>query len=260
MQRTDDGKKDRMELYSISQDDMLKDSSEKQYAKPIESRRGDVRSFMQRSHGVASVILSQLDVELGLRAGTLGALCPLGEASATSLRILESQPQRDPEYDTITLGGHTDIGTLTLLFNVVGGLQILPAGSERKMENWRFVKPEPGFVIVNLGDTMVEWTGGVLRSGLHRVVTAPGEQATVPRRSVVYLLRPRASATMRRLEGTGGVIPVLGEDEVTDDQLVNDWAAVRTKQILLGELRPETRGGSSLSKSDGASHGVSNGV
>lgn len=108
---------------------------------------------------------------------------------------------------------------------------------------------------------MVEWTGGVLRSGLHRVVTAPGEQATVPRRSVVYLLRPRASATMRRLESaTGGVIPVLGEDEVADDQLVNDWAAVRSKQILLGQLRPETRGGSSLSKSDGASHGLSNGV
>lgn len=230
-----------MQLYSIKQDDMLKDASEKQYASPIEARRLDIRKFMQHSHTVASVIFSQLDQSLGLPLGTLDSLCPLDQASETSLRILHAAPKPAPEYEAITLGGHTDIGTITLLFNVVGGLQVLPAGSENIMPNWRFVKADPGCVIVNLGDTMVEWTGGLLRSGLHRVVTAPGDQATVPRISAVYLLRPRATSTMNRLKGDA--IPELEAGEKDSDQLANEWASLRAKQILLGELRPETRGG-----------------
>ena len=34
-----------------------------------------------------------------------------------------------------------------------------------------------GHAIVNLGDAMVNFTNGLLRSNIHRVVSPPGEQA-----------------------------------------------------------------------------------
>lgn len=239
--KTDDGKMDCMELYSINQDDMLGNVERRVNAPPIETHRNDIENFIEKSHNIASIVFSQLDQQLGLPGGTLASLSSLDEPSATSVRLLQAQSGLPvQENDTITLGGHTDIGTLTILFNVVGGLQILPAGSENVMDNWRFVKPEPGYAIVNIGDTVVEWTGGLLRSSLHRVITAPGEQASVPRQSVAYLLRPRRSASMRRLQGTRIPPPRDGE---YDERPVDEWAAWRTKQIIMGELKPQTRGG-----------------
>jgi len=97
----------------------------------------------------------------------------------------------------------------------------LPAGSENMYKNWRYIRPEPGCALINLGDTLVEWTGGLLRSSLHRVVTASGAQASVPRQSLAYLVRPEWSASMRRLEG-GTMIPRLEEDEEAETMSVSE--------------------------------------
>lgn len=196
------------------------------------------------SHFITDVILSCLDDQLGLEPGTLSALSPLDQISETSIRLLLSQSESSPESDSINLGGHTDIGSVTLLFNVVGGLQILPADRENKRENWLYVKPEPGHAMINIGDVLVEWTGGILRSSLHRVVTAPGEQAFVPRQSVAYLVRPRNSASMRRIKG--GIIPPVGVGKEDETRSVNEWAAWRARQVMLGQLKPQTRGGKSV--------------
>ncbi|PFH59143.1 hypothetical protein XA68_12763 [Ophiocordyceps unilateralis] len=244
MLKTDDGKMDRMELYTINQDDVMGNKPACNNAGPIEASRADVRRFIEHSHAVVDIMLLQLDRQLELPPGTLSSLSPLSEMSETSVRLLRAQPQsveQQQQQHVITLGGHTDIGTMTLLFNVVGGLQILPAGSEKTMANWRYVRPAPGCVIVNIGDTLVEWTGGLLRSSLHRVVAAPGEQASVSRRSVAYLVRPRATASMRRL--VSGKIPPVPPNGEKEERPVDEWAAWRTKQIILGQLKPETRGG-----------------
>lgn len=239
--KTDDGKMDCMELYSINQDDILGNCPSRENVQPIEAKRDKVRKFIRHADAALGDVLSCLDRQLGLEPGTIGALSPLHEKSETSVRLLFTHPQSTPQYDRITLGGHTDIGTMTLLFNVAGGLQILPAASDNVMANWRYVKPEPGCALVNVGDTFVEWTGGLLRSSLHRVMTAPGEQALVPRQSVAYLVRPRRTASMRRLKG--GVIPALAEGEEDETRLVDDWASWRVKQIMLGKLKPQTKGG-----------------
>ncbi|RAH80124.1 oxidoreductase [Aspergillus japonicus CBS 114.51] len=243
--KTDDGKVDHMHLYSISQDDILGNRPARVNAPPIEEKRAEIQTFIREASAALGVILATLDHELGLAPGTLEKLSPLNQESETSVRLLCSPPQpTTPTEDTakkITLGGHTDIGTLTLLFHVVGGLQILPAGQDNIYENWRCVRPVPGCALVNLGDTLVEWTGELLRSSLHRVVAAPGEQAGVTRQSVAYLVRPAKQASMRRLQG--GKIPRLVEGEAEETRPVNEWAAWRSQQIMLGTLKPQTRGG-----------------
>lgn len=47
-------------------------------------------------------------------------------------------------------------------------------------------EPLPGHAIINLGDAMVMFSNGLLKSGKHRVVPAPGEQVHVDRCRVVY--------------------------------------------------------------------------
>ncbi|KAE8360750.1 hypothetical protein BDV27DRAFT_167463 [Aspergillus caelatus] len=239
--KTDDGKTDHMHLYSINQDDILGNRPPRTNAGPIESKRMQLQAFIRHCSAALGVVLGALDDQIGLEQGTLAAVSPLDDESETSVRLLCSPPQSAPEYDRITLGGHTDIGTMTILFHVVGGLQILPAGKENAMENWQYVRPEPGCALVNVGDTLVEWTGELLRSSLHRVMTAPGDQALVQRQSVAYLVRPAQKASMRRIRG--GKIPPLSEGEEEEIRPVNEWAAWRSRQIILGHLKPQSRGG-----------------
>lgn len=82
--------------------------------------------------------------------------------------------------ELLNLQGHTDCGFLTLLFTIVGGLQIyltkdvLPlTGYE---EGWYWVEPLPGHAIINVGDAMVAFSGGIFKSVLHRVTAPPSSQ------------------------------------------------------------------------------------
>jgi isopenicillin N synthase-like dioxygenase len=69
------------------------------------------------------------------------------------------------------------------------------------------VRPLPGHCIVNLGDALVKFSGGRLRSNIHRVVPPPGEQRHSDRYSLVYFCRPGDDVLLRTLiesEGQGG--------------------------------------------------------
>jgi isopenicillin N synthase-like dioxygenase len=66
---------------------------------------------------------------------------------------------------------------------------------------------------------MVEWSAGILRSNIHRVTFAPGEEAEGPRYSLAYLVRPRGNVPMKRL--SGGESLVLGLEEGEEDTLIS---------------------------------------
>ncbi|KIW09941.1 hypothetical protein PV08_11717 [Exophiala spinifera] len=83
-------------------------------------------------------------------------------------------------------GGHTDLGTVTLLFRQpVAGLQIL--GDDG---NWTWVSAQPGTITVNIADTLSHLSGGWLKSSVHRVVAPPEDQLTFNRTGLLYFARP----------------------------------------------------------------------
>lgn len=175
--------------YTLSRDEILDISSTRRRNPEIfTTHREQCQQFFIRAHGVMQELLAHLDKHLGLAAGTLDSIMPLDKPSDTSLRLLHTPPATSEDISSIHLGGHCDVGTVTMLFNVVGGLQILPAGSENINDGWRYVRPQPGCAIVNIGDSLVELSGGILRSSLHRVATPPGEQAKVVRQSRKYCI------------------------------------------------------------------------
>lgn len=134
------------------------------------------------------------------------------------VRFIKAPPQPVDDRRT-ALGEHTDFGSVTILFNRLGGLQVLPPGKDAE---WVYVRPLPGHAIVNLGDAMVKFTNGLLRSNIHRVVAPPGEQAETTRFSLVYFARPEDDVLLRRLDGTDR-IPALGEG--VEEEVINskDW-------------------------------------
>jgi isopenicillin N synthase-like dioxygenase len=181
---------------------------------------------MRHAHALVSLILTHLNTPLRLPAGTLTRLHRQTAVSGDQVRLIKAPAQ--PASDRRTaLGKHTDFGSLTILFNRLGGLQILPPGAEPA---WTYVKPLPGHCIVNLGDAMVRFTNGLLRSNIHRVVSPPGEQAGETRYSVVYFARPEDEVVLRRLEGSD-VIPELKEGQEDEGMNSREWVKLQAMRM-----------------------------
>ncbi|TKA67463.1 hypothetical protein B0A55_09518 [Friedmanniomyces simplex] len=212
------GTRDGNEFYNVSKNDVL-GISERLPAPEVlrrEESRRLLGRFCEGSHGVVGVILGLLGRKLGLPKGRLEELHRLRAVSGDQVRWVRSPPppasqQHDAKF--LALGEHTDFGSVTVLFNRLGGLQILPPSTtttttttnnnNNTTPEWHYVKPLPHHCVVNLGDALVKFTAGILRSNLHRVVPPPGEQAGATRMSLVYFARPEDEVVLKVLEGSG---------------------------------------------------------
>lgn len=124
-------------------------------------------------------------------------------------------------------------------------------GSGKSYEDWLYVKPLPGHCIVNLGDAMVKFTGGILKSATHRVVNPPGEeQGSLVRHSLVYFARPEDEVMLRILEAKGShmidevAAAKVSRGEVEEEISAKDW-------ILRRALGRRGAGGYTMKDSDG---------
>jgi len=120
--------------------------------------------------------------------------------------------------------------TLTILFNRLGGLQVLASNGE-----WLFVQPLPGHAIVNLSDAMVKLSDGLLKSNIRRVVTMPGLTEAVDRYSFVYFSRPENSILMKSLMNDGK--EMQSKDHVLTTQ---EWIARRVKNYQIINYKDES--------------------
>jgi isopenicillin N synthase-like dioxygenase len=166
--------------------------------------------------------------------------------SEDHFRYMLYYPRTDAEWEAANYGkngGHTDLGTVTLLFRQpVAGLQILGEDNE-----WTWVSAQPGTITVNLADTISHLTGGWLKSSVHRVVAPPEDQRQYKRTGLLYFARPHNDTVLLPITDSpvlekAGVKPRF-EKEVTMEQ----W--VKAKQTL--QLNPEIAAKRWAEKGDG---------
>jgi isopenicillin N synthase-like dioxygenase len=156
----------------------------------------------------------------------------LDAPSGDQIRFVKAPPQ-EQSLKGVALGEHTDFGSVTILFNRLGGLQVrlpdsitptptpsscpLPTTVETELckDGWTYVRPLPGHCIVNLGDALVKFSSGILRSNIHRVVAPPGEQGSVTRYSLVYFCRPEDDVVLKSL--------VEGGEEEEEEITAKEW-------------------------------------
>lgn len=217
------GTTDRNEFWNISKDDIMGIGGSGERLRNPEllmrqENRERIKGYMLGSHAIVTLILGRLNGRLGLPEGRLQGLHRLLAVSGDQVRWVKSPPQ-EVDDRRAALGEHTDFGSVshssaprswrflltrrlvlkvTVLFNRLGGLQVLPPTTEE----WAYVKPLKGHCIVNLGDAMVKFTAGILRSNMHRVVNPPGDQQNETRYSLVYFSRPEDEVTLKVLEGS----------------------------------------------------------
>jgi isopenicillin N synthase-like dioxygenase len=126
--------------------------------------------------------------------------------------------------DNIWLRGHTDFGSLTLLFRQpITALQVRTPKGE-----WKYVKPYPESITVNIGDTLQFLSNGFLKSSIHRVVAPPADQAHLDRLGVMYFVRAGddvvlKGAKSRVLKREG----MLASENPEDAIKAKDWVSAR---------------------------------
>jgi isopenicillin N synthase-like dioxygenase len=107
---------------------------------------------------------------------------------------------------------------------------------------WRYVKPYPGSITVNLADSLEFLTNGFLKSSIHRVVAPPPDQADIDRLGVLYFVRPEDSVVLNPVQSP--VLEKLGYTQTKDESAVGitagEWVKARVaKGVAKGRVRSE---------------------
>ncbi|KAI0269389.1 Clavaminate synthase-like protein [Gloeopeniophorella convolvens] len=199
------GALDSVEFLNVAQDDVLAwpAPAHRTYPAPVGAHMASaVRPFVLKSGAVNATLLGILGDRLGLPREALAARHAPAEHSGSEARCIRAPAFQDMPPEKAALGSHTDFGSLSFLHNRLGGLQVLPPGTDE----WKYVRPIPGHAICNLGDAMTIFSAGILRSNLHRVVPPPKAQAAHERWSVVFFTRPGNTVVLEPLSAQSALI------------------------------------------------------
>ncbi|KAF7331563.1 1-aminocyclopropane-1-carboxylate oxidase [Mycena kentingensis (nom. inval.)] len=191
------GTLDTVEFINVAKDDALAwpASARRTYPSTVNANMERVITpFVKKSLEVNTTILGIFSRKLGLPEDAFEKRHRLDEFSGSETRVIKNPPTPNSPLK-VAIGAHTDFGSLSFLHNRLGGLQVLPPG----YEEWQFIKPLSGHAICNIGDALSLFSGGILRSNLHRVVPPPGLQSAHERWSLVFFTRPGNSIELRAL-------------------------------------------------------------
>lgn len=226
---------DATEFWNIGKDHLLNVTPSRDYPETIENARPVLASFAKNAHETGMEVLRVLALQLGLRPDELTSLNDIHKPAGDHIRLTHKEPH-PLDKNSIGLPSHTDFGSVTLLFNWLGGLQIQSRSSDNYGE-WEYVKPLAGHAIINLGDAMVKFTNGALKSAKHRVIPSPGAQADYHRYSVVYFVRPCNESLMKPVDKFAGDshVKVGGKVSLDDEEnkvyTAGEWMERRAFQM-----------------------------
>jgi isopenicillin N synthase-like dioxygenase len=234
------GVQDNTEIYNIPK---FIPELKRPHPEIINQHREEIERFARHiSDNVVGKLLVLLAIVLELPEEFFLEKHRYAQRSDCHLRYMKyhhRSPEQNKALDNIWVKGHTDFGSLTLLFRQpVAALQVRTPEGE-----WRHVKPYDGSITVNLADSLEFLTNGFLKSSIHRVVAPPPDQADVDRLGVLYFVRPEDDVVLNPIQSA--LLDKLGYTKVKDEGAVGitagEWVKARVaKGVGKGKIRSET--------------------
>ncbi|PLB40013.1 putative oxidoreductase, 2OG-Fe(II) oxygenase family [Aspergillus candidus] len=236
------GMRDNVEMYNLfkfipqtqrSQPDVLK-----RHWAEIESVHRHIHEHMaHRLLRLLAIALELSDEDALVRGHRYDANCD------SALRYMMSRA-RSAEENARCAGlytrGHTDFGTLTFVFQQpVAALQVKRAPEAE----WQWLRIPEGHVAVNIADMVELMSNGYFKSGVHRVVAPPEDQAGSDRLGLLYFVRPSEELSLRGLGALdspllkrlgycrdAGQEAVVTDDEGKADIPATEWVRARVRK------------------------------
>ncbi|KAK7905969.1 hypothetical protein LTR67_000693 [Exophiala xenobiotica] len=172
----------------------------------------EIQQFMAETHEKIAVrLLACLGLGLGLTKDRLPEVHKHESPSYTTLRLIYYPALEQLDDAPIRLPSHTDQGVITILFqHQIAGLQVRPpkySGPIKTDEIWLDAPVVPGAVLINIGETMTFFSGGLMKSTLHRVARSPKpEDAGKDRYSMAYFCHPNQDTLLEVMQGIEGAV------------------------------------------------------
>lgn len=123
-----------------------------------------------------------------------------GPDTMACIRYERRSDEATPQPGQKRMGAHSDYTTFTILrADPVPGLEILTSGVD-PAERWKSVIPDPGALLLNVGDLLAIWTDDAWPSTVHRVPLRGDGTDPALRRSVAYFHYPNLDVTVEPLD------------------------------------------------------------
>jgi isopenicillin N synthase-like dioxygenase len=168
-------------------------------------------------------LLEAIAWRLGLPRRHFAAAVADGESI---LRLLH-YPPTSVAGPAIRAGAHEDINAITLLLGAEeAGLELLDRDGR-----WLAVNPQPGSVVVNIGDMLQRLTNHRLPSTTHRVVNPTSERSGVARYSMPFFLHFASDYLIRTLPEC---VDATSPDRYPEPITARAYLAERLEEIGLG--------------------------
>ena len=128
-------------------------------------KRSEVEDFKKECHELAEKLLELFAAHFGISTTYFVDAHDPGKGPGSVLRMLHyPKLEERPDVSFPRLYEHTDWGSVTFVWPQSGGLEV-----ETPKKKWMPVPLIPGGVVVNIGDAMALWSGGALKSTLHKI-------------------------------------------------------------------------------------------
>lgn len=132
-----------------------------------------------------------------------------------------------PDAGHLGIYHHTDAGALTVLVqDRVPGLQV------RKDDTWHTVDPEPGTLIINVGDLVQVWSNDQYKAPLHRVLANTAQE----RFSAAFFLNPNFDTVCAPLLEAPAVYRDVNWGEFRASRAAGDYANQGT-EVQISDYR-----------------------
>lgn len=165
-----------------------------------------------------AALSARLDTVFGdiIGIADLAARSTRGPDTMACIRYERRSDEDNPQSGQKRMGAHSDYTTFTILrADPVPGLEILTSSTD-PAHRWKSVVPDPGSLLLNVGDLLAIWTDDVWPSTVHRVPLRGDGTDPALRRSVAYFHYPDLDVSVAPLPGFRGTSTRYGSVTVAE--------------------------------------------